>query len=168
MMCKYCPSDVAKEIVHCYLCYLKHIGKTNGEDSCKYVPAEVQLEALCLFMRKGRIKEIQVSDGGSDIEIMDSGSAEKNNNNNLGEVVAVKCLIEAFLDRSMSVEEMDKSNLCILRCIVLLFHIQSNNKHMFIGPLFMEIYLFLHLRTLSSRDAYNAYSHLLPLHPNIS
>ena len=168
MMCKYCPSDVAKEIVHCNLCCLKHIGKTNGEDSCKYVPAEVQFKASHLLMRKGRIKEIQVSDGGSEVEIVDSGSAEKKKNNNSGEVVAVKHPIEAFLDRSMSVEEMDKSNLCMLRCIVLLFHIQCNNKHMFIGSLFMEIYLFLHLKTLSSGDGCNAYGHLIPLHPDIS
>jgi len=123
MMCKYCPSDVAKEIIHHGLHCLKHIGKMNGEDSGKYVPAEVWLEASRLLMRKGGIEEIQVSDGGSDIEIVDSGSAEKRKKNNSGEVVAVKHLIEAFLDWSMSVEEMDKSNLHMLRCIVLLFHI---------------------------------------------
>ncbi|EDR12205.1 uncharacterized protein LACBIDRAFT_323304 [Laccaria bicolor S238N-H82] len=120
MTCKYCPSDVAKEIVHRDSCCLKHIGKTNREDSCKNVPAEVRLEAACLLMRKGGIEEIQVSDGESDVvEIVDR-SAEKKKKVNSGEAVAVKHPIEAFLDQSLSVEEMDKANLRILSHLISL------------------------------------------------
>jgi len=52
--------------------------KDKGEDSCKYVPADIWLEESCLLMKKGRIKEIKVSDGGSDIEIVDSRPAAFN------------------------------------------------------------------------------------------
>ena len=121
MTCKYCPSDVAKEIVHRDSRCLKHIGKTNGEDSCTNVPAEVRLEASHLLMRKGGIEEIQVSDRESDVIEIVEGSAEKKKKVNLGEAVAVKRPIEAFLDQSMSVEEMDKANLRLLRCVAFTF-----------------------------------------------
>ena len=49
------------------------------------------------------------------------GSAEKKKKVNLGEAVAVKHSMEAFLDWSMSVEEMDKANLCMLRCVAFTF-----------------------------------------------
>ena len=92
-------------------------------------------------MVKGGIERIDVSDGEDDT----SGSAvtiQKKAKGSKGQAVAT-WTVEAFLDRAMSTEEVDKANICMLRLVINIALIKVlTYKNMLEGSSFMQIFLF--------------------------
>ena len=104
--CHYCPDK--KIIEHRDMNCLQHLANPQ---LCPNAPADVRKEARRLIMVKGGIETIVVSDGEEDT----SGPVvQKNAKGSKGQVVATRT-VEAFLDRAMSTEEVDKANIHMLR-----------------------------------------------------
>jgi hypothetical protein len=80
------------------------------------VPENERREARLLLMRKGGIEVIQVSD---DEDTPGPGQAQKKARGPAGQVVVTKkgktSGLDAFLDRAMSPDEVDRANIRLLR-----------------------------------------------------
>ena len=112
MLCNYCPPE-RPPIEHRDARCIQHISKPQ---SCPNVPEDIRLEARRLLMQKGGIELTEVSD---EENMSASDRTQKKAKGPSGQVITVKKgRMDAFLDRAMSVEEIDKANIRMLRQVV--------------------------------------------------
>jgi hypothetical protein len=125
MQCNYCPSE-RPPIEHRDTRCMQHI---SNPQNCPNVPEDIRLEARRLLMQKGGIEVVEPSD---DENMSASDRAQKKVKGPGGQVIAMKKGgMDAFLDRVMSVEEINKANVQMLRQVVCYrfeYH-RINNNH---------------------------------------
>jgi hypothetical protein len=118
LACNYCPAWTAA-IEHWDMRCLQHLSKPRN---CQNVPADVWKEAGQLIMQKGGIEVITLSDdddtGASTSMLGGASVVPKKAKSASGQVIAMKRTVDAFLDRAMSTDEVDKSNIHLLRYVL--------------------------------------------------
>jgi hypothetical protein len=118
MACNYCPAKAAA-IEHRDMRCLQHLSKPKN---CQNVPADIRREAGQLIMQKGGIEVITLSDDddtGKGASTSTLGIVvQKRAKGASGRVVGTKQTVDAFLDRAMSTDEVDKSNIRLLRYVL--------------------------------------------------
>ncbi|KAF8158576.1 hypothetical protein B0H34DRAFT_656142, partial [Crassisporium funariophilum] len=121
MQCKYCT---APPIVHRDSRCLSHLGK---EGECPNAPANVKIEARCMLMKKGGMEIAEPDSDGETMSLVNAeymaGSstnpvAKKAKVTELGDGASSKRTLDAYLDCTMTLDEENKSNVCLLRFLV--------------------------------------------------
>ncbi|KAF9455220.1 hypothetical protein BDZ94DRAFT_1205972 [Collybia nuda] len=111
MKCNYCrPED--QPIEHRDLRCLTHSVKV---ETCPNIPNDARKEGQRILMQKGGIEFTSIS---SDDESGSPGPATKRAKGSSGKAVVPKGAMESFIDRAMTVEEVDRANVCLLRFFV--------------------------------------------------
>lgn len=109
MTYNYCPAGTVV-IEHWDMRCLQHLSKPRD---CQNVPADVWKEAGQLVMQKGEIEVIALSgdnDEGASTSTLGIVVWKKAKGAS-GQVIATKRTMDAFVDRAMSTNEVDKSNI---------------------------------------------------------
>ncbi|RDB15798.1 hypothetical protein Hypma_003642 [Hypsizygus marmoreus] len=118
MKCRYCP-ETADPIEHRDSRCLKHI---SNPKTCPTVPAVFRKEAHLLMMQKGGIHAIEIddSDNEQDDDVNADGQipAGKKAKGTAGQAVERKRPLDAFTDRAMTADELNKANVRLLRFLV--------------------------------------------------
>ena len=113
MACNYCPAGT-EAIKHQDMRCLQHLLKPRNFQN---VPADFGKKAGQLIMQKGGIEVIALSDDDESTS-MPGVVVRKKAKGASGQVIATKRTMDAFLDRAMSTDEVDKSNIRLLRYVL--------------------------------------------------
>jgi hypothetical protein len=121
MRCNYCPSS-SPLIEHRDLHRVKHLSK---HESCPNAPEDVRKDAQRFLMQKGGITASQISDTSdgersSPINVDEiKEPANKKQKSSKSQTIATKRTMDAFVDRNMTAEETDKSNIRLLWFVIV-------------------------------------------------
>ena len=122
VQCKYCTAPL---IVHRDSCCLSHLGK---EGVCPNAPANVKIEAQRLLMKKGGVEIAELDSDGETMSLVNAEYVAGSSTNTMAKkakvmesgdrvLVSGKRTLDAYLDRTMTVDEENKSNVRLLRCV---------------------------------------------------
>jgi len=124
MCCNYCPAT-SPIIVHWDVRCLQHLSKPN---LCPNAPADVKMIAIQRLMAKGGI-EILEPDSDEEVDLVNTAAgssqaatavaSKKAKVSSDGGAVTTKRTLDAYLERPMTEDEINKSNVRLLRCVKL-------------------------------------------------